>query len=37
MAAQPVEPGTYVVKLTAGGKTLTTTVVVEGDEQGSRQ
>ena len=37
MAAQAVEPGTYVVKLTAGGKTLTTTVVVEGDEQGSRQ
>jgi hypothetical protein len=26
-----VDPGTYLVKLTAGGKTLTTTVVVEPD------
>jgi photosystem II stability/assembly factor-like uncharacterized protein len=33
MAGLAVEPGTYVVKITAAGKTLTTTVVVEADER----
>jgi hypothetical protein len=31
MQGRPVEPGTYLVKLTAGGKTLTTKLVVEAD------
>jgi photosystem II stability/assembly factor-like uncharacterized protein len=31
LEGRPVEPGTYLVKLTAGGKTLTSTVVVEAD------
>jgi hypothetical protein len=30
----PVEPGTYLVKLSVGGKDLTTKVVVESDELG---
>jgi hypothetical protein len=32
MEGRPVEPGTYLVKLTAGGKTHTTKVVVEADQ-----
>lgn len=31
---RPVEPGTYLVKLTAGGKTLTAKLVVEADTLG---
>jgi hypothetical protein len=31
LAGQAVEPGTYIVKLTVDGKTLTTTVAVEAD------
>jgi hypothetical protein len=31
LEGRPVEPGTYLVRLTAGGKTLTSTVVVEAD------
>jgi hypothetical protein len=31
MQGRPVEPGTYLVKLNAGGKTLTTKLVVEAD------
>jgi hypothetical protein len=30
----PVEPGTYLVKLSAGGKDYTTKVVVEADDMG---
>ncbi len=32
---RPVEPGTYLVKVTAGGKSQTAKVVVEGDRIGS--
>jgi hypothetical protein len=31
MEGRPVEPGTYLVRLTAGGKTVTSTIVVEPD------
>jgi hypothetical protein len=31
MEGRPVEPGTYLVKLTVGGKTFTTKAVVERD------
>jgi hypothetical protein len=32
IGANAVEPGTYVVKLAAGGKEMTTTVLVERDD-----
>jgi photosystem II stability/assembly factor-like uncharacterized protein len=32
LEGRPVEPGTYLVKLSAGGKTLTTKLVVEADK-----
>jgi hypothetical protein len=32
LEGRPVEPGTYLVKLTAGGKTQTAKLVVEADK-----
>jgi hypothetical protein len=32
MAQNPVEPGTYIVKLAVGGKELMTTVQVDADD-----
>jgi hypothetical protein len=35
LQGQPVEPGTYLVKLTVGGKDYTTTIVIDSDEFGT--